>query len=76
MRYRIEFLREAAEEESVCYVRALRAPDPGLAQLQAQAWSGSAQRNFGAGGFQIRDLDNAGRIVALEAFAGPGPTIH
>ena len=76
MRYRVEFLREATEEESVCFVRSLRAKELNVVQLQAHAWAGAAQRNFGAGGFQIRDLDNDGLIVALEEFEGPPPTIH
>ncbi len=76
MRYRIEFLREATEEQSVCHVQSLRATDLNLVQFQAHAWSAEVQRNFGAGGFQIRDLDDNGRIVALEAFEGPGPTVH
>lgn len=74
MRYRIEFLKEAAEDQSVCLARSLRAPDIDVVQLQALAWSASAQRNFGAAGFQI--LDEAERVVAIEAFDGPAPAIH
>jgi hypothetical protein len=31
---------------------------------------------FGAEGFQIRDLDQNGRIVAVEEFDEPSPAIH
>jgi hypothetical protein len=76
MRYRIEFLREWTEEESVCHTRSLRARDLQVVQAQAQAWSATARRKFGAGAFQIRDLDKKGLIVAVEAIDGPAPSIH
>jgi hypothetical protein len=76
MRYRIEFLTETARESSVCYSRTLRTSDLKLAQLQALAWSGKAAMEYGAGGFQIRDLAAKGRIVVLEALDGQPPSIH
>jgi len=76
MHYRVEFLREPAEEASVCHARSLRADDITVVAMQAMAWSGRARSIFGAGGFQIRDLDQNGRIVALEEFDEPSPSIH
>lgn len=75
MRYRIEFLTEATEESSVCYAREPRCADLKLLRFQAAAWSGAVKRKYGAGGFQIRDLDADGRIVALEVIDVP-PSIH
>jgi hypothetical protein len=76
MRFKIEFLREATEAHSVCHARAVRARDLKLAQLQAYAWSQGAKQKFGAGGFQIRWLDDNARIVMIEAFDGPPPSVH
>jgi hypothetical protein len=76
MRYRVEFLREAAEENSVCHARSLHAEDITVVAMQAIAWSGRARAIFGAEGFQIRDLDQNGCIVALEEFDEPLPSIH
>ena len=76
MRYRVEFLREPTEEQSVCHARAMSADTIDIAQMQALAWSGRARNVFGAGGFQIRDLDDQGRIVALEEFVEPPPAVH
>ena len=76
MRYRVEFLREATEESSVCHVRSLRADDILVVAMQAMAWSGRVRTVFGAGGFQIRDLEQDGRIVAIEEFDEPSPSIH
>jgi hypothetical protein len=74
MRFKIEFLREATEAHSVCHARSLRARDLNLVQLQAYAWSKGAKQKFGAGGFQIRWLD--ARIVMIEAFDEPPPSVH
>ena len=76
MRYRIEFLREATLESSVCHKRSVRNTDLERACLQAQVWSGAARQMYGAGGFQIRDLGADGEIVVIEAFNGPAPTVH
>lgn len=73
MRYRIEFLREATLESSICHKRSVRAADLERACLQAQVWGGEARRAHGAGGFQIRAK---GEIVAIEAFDGPSPAVH
>ena len=71
-----KFLREATEEQSVCHARSLRADDITVVAMQAMAWSGRARTVFGAEGFQIRDLDQDGRIVAIEEFDEPSPAIH
>lgn len=76
MRYQIEFLREPADQDSVCLARAPRTAHLRLAEIQAQAWSGGACRDYGASGFQIRDLHANGRIVALEAFRVVPPSIN
>ena len=76
MRYRVEFLREATEEDSVCLARFPRTAHLRLAEMQALAWSSKACRDYGAGGFQIRDLNANGRIVAVEAFNGAPPAIN
>jgi hypothetical protein len=76
MRYRIEFLKEATLESSVCHKRSVSAADLERVCLQAQVWSGEARTQYGAGGFQIRDLTAKGEIVAIEAFDGPAPTVH
>jgi hypothetical protein len=66
-RYRIEYLTETTEEESVCHVLAIKPASLRAAGDAAFAGFAEARRAFGAGGFQIRDMntENA-RIVALE----------
>ncbi|ANP47421.1 hypothetical protein [Candidatus Viadribacter manganicus] len=76
MRYRIEFLRQTTEGGSVCSVRAPLDVELATARFQAHVWSASVREEFGATGFQIRDLRNAGCIVTLEDFDGPPPTLH
>jgi hypothetical protein len=76
MRYRIEFLREATLESSVCHKRSVHAVDLERVCLQAQVWSHDVRRQFGAGGFQVREHNARGEIVAIEAFDGPPPTVH
>lgn len=76
MRYRIEFLKETVEEGSVCHVRPALDVELATARLQAQVWSAGVREDYGATGFQIRDLRNQGCIVTLEDFHGPPPTIH
>lgn len=76
MRFRIEFLREATEAHSVCHARSLRACELKVAQFQPQAWAKDAKAKFGAGGFQIRWMEDCGRIVFVESFDGPPPSLH
>jgi hypothetical protein len=76
MRYRIEFLRETTEEGSVCQVRPPLDVELVTARYQAHVWAAVARDEFGATGFQIRDLRNQGCIVTLEDFDGPPLTLH
>jgi len=70
MRYRVEYLIQATDE--VCSTFGARG-DLQAAGWQARVCGGEARRRFGAHGFQIRDLADAGRIVALELFDNPLP---
>ncbi len=70
MRYRIEYLRESTEEESVCLRKDVRG-DLDMASWQARMGGADARLRHCADGFQIRDLTDAGRIVALETFDNP-----
>jgi hypothetical protein len=76
MRYRIEFLKETTEENSVCQARAPLDVELATARLQAHVWSADVRENYGATGFQIRDLRNDGCVVTVEDFDGPPPSIH
>jgi hypothetical protein len=70
MRYVIEYLTETTEEHSVC----LAMPTDGeLARVEAEARVAGpgAAMQFGADGFQIRDLNEGGRIVVLSTFEEP-----
>ena len=66
-RFRIEYLTETTEEESVCLIVT---PDAAsLEEARDVAFKGfpSAKRTKGAGGFQIRDMSvEQAPIVALE----------
>ncbi|MGE0741357.1 MAG: hypothetical protein AB7O98_08445 [Hyphomonadaceae bacterium] len=70
MRYRVEYLWETTEELSVCAANEFDGELP-LVELQARVEGVRAKRDFGAGGFQIRDLREGGLIVALETFDDP-----
>jgi hypothetical protein len=76
MRFRIDFLREATEAHSVCHARSVRALELEVAHFQAQAWAKDAKAKFGAEGFQIRWMEDRGRIVFVESFDGPPPSLH
>lgn len=76
MRYRIEYLRETTEQGSVCHARSLAKTNIVLVQFQAHAWSAKARTQFGAEGFQVRDLGDNGRILMVETFEGPVEQIH
>ena len=75
MRYRVEFLRESTEEDSVCFSRAARTAHLALAEMQAEAWAADAYRLYGARSFQIRDL-RADKIVRLATFDANPPQIN
>jgi len=70
MRYRVEYLMETAEEDTVC-VSIDAECDLVTAAWFARARGADARKRYNAEGFQIRDLDDAGRIVALEIFNEP-----
>lgn len=75
MRYRVEYLTEAAEDEGVC--NTLEADcDLVTAEWFARAHGAEARKKFRAEGFQIRDLHDRGRIVALESFDNPLRRFH
>ena len=68
MRYRIEYLtNDANSVVSTCDVGGSLE----VAELQAVGGSIEAKRDYGAVVFQIRDLADAGRIVALRTFENP-----
>lgn len=70
MRYRIEYLVETTDEYSVCQSGEIDG-DLDRVELQARINAEKMKRAFQAGGFQIRDLLDGGRIVALESFDDP-----
>lgn len=70
MRYRVEFLNETTEEQSVCH-SAETNDELEVAQMRAFIAASRMRREFGAEGFQIRDLRSAGRIVLLATFDEP-----
>ena len=70
MRYRIEYLMLSADDGTVCQTADAEG-NLEFAELQARLNSENVKRAFHAGGFQIRDLYDGGRIVALERFDEP-----
>jgi hypothetical protein len=70
VRYRIEYLTQTGEGDAVCQIVEAEG-NLELAELQARLNGESMRRAFHAGGFQIRDLEDGGRIVALENFEDP-----
>jgi hypothetical protein len=70
VRYRIEYLMQTAEGDTVCQTAEAEG-NLELAELQARLNGENMRRAFDAGGFQIRDLEDGGRIVALESFEDP-----
>lgn len=67
MRYRIEYLTHPADEASVCHVLLAYAyTAPGARKEAIQGAMEARER--GAKGFQMRDLDKDGWVVALERF--------
>ncbi|HVK81030.1 MAG TPA: hypothetical protein VM915_10510 [Verrucomicrobiae bacterium] len=76
MRYRVEFLRRASEEDSVCFERSAEGSDLQLIEFQAQAWAEKAQTLHGARAWQIRDMKKKGRIVSVESFSSGISRVH
>jgi hypothetical protein len=70
MRYRVEYLTETTEEGSVCHVTDAEG-DLDSVEFMARLRGADAAALFGASGFQIRDVDNRDRIVALQTFDNP-----
>lgn len=70
MRYRIEYLVETTDEHSVCQAGDIDA-DLMRVELLARIQGERVRQVHQAGGFQIRDLNDGGRIVALETFDDP-----
>jgi hypothetical protein len=70
VRYRVEYLTETTEEETVC-VSIDAECDLATAAWFARARGVDARKRYNAEGFQIRDLTDDGRIVALETFSDP-----
>jgi hypothetical protein len=68
MRYQIEYLIESTDEHSVCHSAVAEGGDLTAAEAEARRGQMLVQFTFGAEGFQIRDLRDNGRIVALEPF--------
>jgi hypothetical protein len=70
MRYRVEYLTETTEETSVCHATDAEG-DLGSVEFMARIHGADAATQFGASGFQIRDVDNRNAIVALQTFDSP-----
>lgn len=70
MRYRIEYLMQTVHGDAVCQTAEAEG-NLELAELQARLNGENMKRAFQAGAFQIRDLEDGGRIVALESFDEP-----
>jgi hypothetical protein len=69
VRYRVEFLAETTEERSVCH--AVDTNDElVVAEMRAFLGASRMRRDFGAEGFQIREL-TSGSIVILNSFDEP-----
>lgn len=70
MRYRVEYLSETTEEVSVCHT-ADSNDELEVVEMRAFLAASRMRREFGAEGFQIRDLKSQGAIVVLETFDDP-----
>lgn len=70
MRYRVEYLTETTEESSVCHVTDAEG-DLDSVEFMARVRGADAAAQFGASGFQIRDVANRNQIVALQTFDDP-----
>ncbi len=70
MRYRVEFLSETTQEASVCHAAETN-DELEVAEMRAILAAARMRKDYGAEGFQIRDLTSQGRIVLLETFDEP-----
>lgn len=67
MSYRIEYLTETTEEDSVCH--AIVSAGSTLAAVEAEAFAKAEQAKAkGATGFQIRHLNAVDKVVAVADF--------
>jgi len=69
VRYRVEYLIETAEERSVCHIAETN-DELEIAEMRAFLGASRMRRDFGAEGFQIREL-TSGSIVMLNSFDEP-----
>jgi len=70
MSYRIEYLKETTETDSVCHTLLSRSETLDEAAEEAFAKAGVAKSLFGATGFQIRHLNAVDEVVAIANFDG------
>ena len=70
MRYRVEYLTATTEDASVCHVTDAEG-DLDSIEFMARVRGADAAVQYGASGFQIRDVDNRNQIVALQTFDNP-----
>ena len=70
MRYRVEYLTETTEEASVCHVTDAEG-DLDSVEFMARVRGADAAVQYGANGFQIRDVANKDEIVVLQTFDNP-----
>jgi hypothetical protein len=71
MRYRIEYLEESTDEDSVCHSLLAARGDLDCARLEGWRGLGAATRHFHANGFQVREVGGERVIVAIETFDLP-----
>lgn len=67
-RFKIEYLTESTLEDFVCHIGWPAAENLYDAEGEARTGKEAAHRLWGANGFQIRDMADAGLIVSLETF--------
>lgn len=68
MSYRIEFLKEPTEEDSVCHAFMSREDDLLAVEREAFSYAEQAKEQYGAAGFQIRHLNAVDKVVAIASF--------
>ena len=68
MSYRIEYLTETTEENTVCHSVLSHGTDLESAEREAFAHAEVARQKFGATGFQIRHLNAVDEVVTIAEF--------
>ena len=66
MRYKIEYLAQKA----VVHLKTPYASNLDGVAAEARSGRATAKTLFGANSFQIRDMDDEGKVVVAEAFTG------